>query len=606
MLAPDDRSALLELLEPPVGYELDAAVGLTYTLDLDALLTLPTAFALRGGASAVDADASDLTPLDVLDALRSYTDRITVCCDAAGIGLPSGARMGVFAFLEKTVVPMRAPRGGVFHPKVWVVRFRDDDQYVVHRVLFSSRNLTFDRSWDTVVQLDESDDGVTLPGVARLLQGCADGSMVVGTLRRQHRDRLESVVQSLARARFSPPPGFTTFKAHPLGTSETTRSPWPFPREATRALVVSPFLTRSFLDRFPTDWSETCLVSRGDELDREVRDLATVSSALSLAGVGNVPRSGFFYVNPSVVDEAGEDAETLSGLHAKLFVVDQPGGESRVFTGSANATSAAFETNVEVLVEMVGRTKDVGVATFLGADGLRPLLLTHSFGDEVDDSATDPVRDHLDAIRRALGGLVVLGEVTPTDDGRFHLRYRSIGTLPDCGDARLEVRPLTVAAWSAVGETGRLDHQLTVDEAGISGFLAVRITEGAQSAAMLLSATLTGVPEGRDERIIAALLADPVRLIRYLMMLLLNRPEDRFDGGAIDAIERSRHATYATLETIPLLEVMARALLGPRSKLAEVDRLLHELEVGSDLVDANLHDLWHSMRVAAGLDSDRS
>jgi len=162
-----------------------------------------------------------------------------------------------------------------------------------------------------------------------------------------------------------------------------------------------------------------------------------------------------------------------------------------------------------------------------------------------------------------------------------------------------------VAAWSAVGERGDLDHRLVVDEAGISGFLAVRITEGAASATMLLSATLVGVPEGREERIIAALLADPTRLIRYLMMLLLDRPEDRFDGSAQDAVDRSRHATSATLQTIPLLEVMARALLGPRSKLAEVDRLLHELEVGSDLVDSNLHDLWNSMRVAAGLDRDR-
>lgn len=603
MLAPDDRSTLLELLEPPAGYELDAAAGLTYTLDLDALLTLPTAFALRSGSSVEEAD-SGLTPLDVLDALRSYADRITVCCDAAGIALPSGARMGVFAFLERTVVPMRAPRGGVFHPKAWVVRFRDDDDYVVHRLLVASRNLTFDRSWDTVLQLDEVDDGVALPGLARLLRACADGSLVVRPLGRQHRERLESLAQTVARARFSPPPGFSDLKVHPFGTSTVSRSPWPFPNVVSRALIISPFLKRSFLDRFPSDWSQTCLVSRSDELDREVFDLATDPDAPTLSD-GDVPRSGFFYVNPSVVDESGADEATLTGLHAKLFVVDEPGGLSRVFTGSANATAAAFDSNVEVLVEMVGRTRDVGVGTFLGSDGLRSLLLTHAFGEAAGDGDVDPVRDHLDSIRKALGELVVLAEVSPADDGRFNLRYRSIEPVPDLGDARLEVRPLTVAAWSAVGERGHLDHRLVVDEAGISGFVAVRITEGAASATMLLSATLVGVPEGRDERIIAALLADPTRLIRYLMMLLLDRPEDRFDGSAQDAVDRSRHATSATLQTIPLLEVMARALLGPRSKLAEVDRLLHELEVGSDLVDSNLHDLWNSMRVAAGLDRDR-
>jgi hypothetical protein len=46
---------------------------------------------------------------------------------------------------------------------------------------------------------------------------------------------------------------------------------------------------------------------------------------------------------------------------------------------------------------------------------------------------------------------------------------------------------------------------------------------------------------------------------------------------------------------------MARSLLGPRARLAEVDRLLRELESTSDLVDEDLQALWFSMRRAAGL-----
>ena len=50
---------------------------------------------------------------------------------------------------------------------------------------------------------------------------------------------------------------------------------------------------------------------------------------------------------------AAADAE-LRGLHAKLFVVDQPYW-SHIYTGSANATDAAFDANVEFLVELKGR-----------------------------------------------------------------------------------------------------------------------------------------------------------------------------------------------------------------------------------------------------------
>jgi len=43
---------------------------------------------------------------------------------------------------------------GVFHPKVWALRFIAGDGAIGYRVLCLSRNLTFDRCWDTVVTLD--------------------------------------------------------------------------------------------------------------------------------------------------------------------------------------------------------------------------------------------------------------------------------------------------------------------------------------------------------------------------------------------------------------------------------------------------------------------
>jgi hypothetical protein len=92
---------------------------------LDALLTIPAAFAFTGDVTTEDL-LSTATPLELLNALRTQATKFTVCCDASGIDLPSDARSGVFAFLERSVVPVRAPRDGVFHPKMWVLRFSDD------------------------------------------------------------------------------------------------------------------------------------------------------------------------------------------------------------------------------------------------------------------------------------------------------------------------------------------------------------------------------------------------------------------------------------------------------------------------------------------------
>ena len=44
MLRPESRSLMLENFRPPPGYQLNRAVGTTFTLDLMSLLTAPLAF----------------------------------------------------------------------------------------------------------------------------------------------------------------------------------------------------------------------------------------------------------------------------------------------------------------------------------------------------------------------------------------------------------------------------------------------------------------------------------------------------------------------------------------------------------------------------------
>lgn len=50
----------------------------------------------------------------------------------------------------------------------------------------------------------------------------------------------------------------------------------------------------------------------------------------------------------------------LVGLHAKVFAFEV-GQQARLFLGSANATGAAFKSNVEILVELVGSVRDPSI-----------------------------------------------------------------------------------------------------------------------------------------------------------------------------------------------------------------------------------------------------
>ncbi|HEX5164136.1 MAG TPA: hypothetical protein VFV93_01970, partial [Thermomicrobiales bacterium] len=136
-----------------MGYRLDLAVGTSYSLDLLALMTAPVAFALfdrqRGDGSLVD------DPIATLQALREYATRISLFCQAGQISVPPEFR-SLLVYLEGSIHPVIPPDPeAIFHPKVWYIRYRGEgDGTTVYRLLCLSRNLTFDRSWDTILRLD--------------------------------------------------------------------------------------------------------------------------------------------------------------------------------------------------------------------------------------------------------------------------------------------------------------------------------------------------------------------------------------------------------------------------------------------------------------------
>ena len=102
-------------------------------------------------------------PIAIIEAVRRHAERITIFCQAGQIKVPPDFR-GAFAYLERSVVAVRAPRpGGIFHPKVWVIRFVGPGEEIRYRFLCLSRNLTFDRSWDTVLRLDGKATGSPQP-----------------------------------------------------------------------------------------------------------------------------------------------------------------------------------------------------------------------------------------------------------------------------------------------------------------------------------------------------------------------------------------------------------------------------------------------------------
>src|SRR3954453_14757886 len=98
MLAPESRYLLLDALRPPPEYRLDRAVGTSYSLDLEALLLCPLAFAFFESAD----DEGSPAPVALLAAVRQHAERIDLFCQAGQIAVPREYRR-VAAYLEDSV-----------------------------------------------------------------------------------------------------------------------------------------------------------------------------------------------------------------------------------------------------------------------------------------------------------------------------------------------------------------------------------------------------------------------------------------------------------------------------------------------------------------------
>ena len=325
MLSPDSRTIAFDLLRPPAGHELDFALLTTYTLDLEALLALPLSLVARSDNGLEDL-LSD--PLLLLEALRRAGERIHVFVDRAGIAIPR-ARRELYALLEPSVHPVRAPGGGAFHPKVWVLRFLSENGASLIRVAVLSRNLTFDRSWDIAFSTEAS------PGprqrtagsrplaefVRRLPELCAeppDPSV---------RDKMRALADEVSRSRFPAPGGFfddpVAFHVLGMGRGRATGKPWQPMSGGYDILAVAPFIGSTALNTVAgMGGGERTLVSTREQLDRLQGD--------ALAQWSQV----FMLSDAALVESEDDDAGRPSGLHAK-FIALEHGWDVTWFVGSA-------------------------------------------------------------------------------------------------------------------------------------------------------------------------------------------------------------------------------------------------------------------------------
>ncbi len=608
MLKPDERAHLMELLRPPAGCQLDSAVGTTFSLDLISALMLPLSFAFFDWEQADGELVAD--PLALLEALRRYGDRFTVFCQSGQMRLPA-KYPPLVTFLEPCIYEVQPPDpAGVFHPKTWALRFAAGDGTVLYRVLCLSRNLTFDRCWDTVVALDGELSDRTNAIAANHPLGdfvAALPGLALRTLAPKRRQAIIKMADELRRVRFTWPEGFDESECRFWAAGLDGRSAAPFGTRRDKALIVSPFLSDAVVGDFLGNSGETHLVSRQECLQELPQK--TLQRCESV-----------HFLVPEVVDESDDAAaepesrEVLDGLHAKLFVIDR-GWNASVFSGSFNATVHALHHNVEFMVELVGKKSRFGVDQFLrqvkGETTFADLLKDYDVNapavpiDEAAQQLDDLIFDTKRALAAA-GPRLTCTEAAAAPD-LFDLTL-SCARPPRWPNKSVEVRawPITQQADRGQALSGQPVTFARLSFAGLTPLTAfavsAKVGEKTARTVFVMNLRLEGAPEDRQDRVVRSLIENRDQLMRYILFLLASGDETAASSGDPRRLLQPGHNGKGNMPQPYLLESMLRALHRGPAQLERVASLLEVLRkqpMSSELLGTDFQSIWEPIWEAA-------
>ena len=585
MLQPTNRLTLIDSLRPPTGYIFDAAMAVTYTLDLRALLAAPAALALQREVGSGQ-EGSQL-PVDVLHAIRSHAGQMSMFCQAGGTAAPPPEK--VFSFLEGVVIPVTAPGGGVVHPKVWVIRYRgtEDEGDTKLRVLVASRNITFDPSWDTVIRLDEAvSGGCDLSPIGSLFEGLCENT--VSEPRDDHLARVATLCADLRQRSFALPVGIDALHAHVFGLRPT---PLPFPTVADQSIIISPFLSPNFFQEIYPH-GVTRLVSRTDSLS-------------TIAGVETVEQRLWFDDGSSEEDRGDPTgpALPLRGLHAKVFAFEV-GTTTHWFLGSANATRAAFRSNVEILLELKGKTKKVGIDVACSGDGDEPGL-EDLFREFPMEQGTVVADDHdrrlLDDTARSIASMLVTAQAEMSTVG-WSVTYATEAPIHLPPGVNLAVWPSTVpGSRKKLANGQRLEASFSTPLEAVSGFLSVEVATGELSTQFCIPVLIDGLPDDRDAQLMRTLIGNAGRFFAYLLALLsdVNGESDLLsDVSSATWGDETWSAGFDGASQAPVLERMLRSMRTDPTKLLEIRPLVQAMD-GDGILPTEFIDLWLSVVAVA-------
>ena len=566
------------------GCKVDFAVGLTYSLNLEAMLTVPLAF---GDLGELD-NSVKLSPAFLLEGIRRSSDKIALFCNKGGIHVPSETRT-VYSLLESSIFEVQDGNDifSNFHPKIWLVKETDKggDEWLKLSVM--SRNLDFSTCLDICCSIrGHIEKRRSLRGVEKH-KPLKD--MLLWLSEYAPKAKADEVCQLAEQLDY-----VDRFKLDtPFQTEDVERNedegydffPFVYGKEefsaygnylqkylpGDRILVVSPFIditTLSWLTSRKKDYNyeskNSILVTRKEYVTQEVFELF----------------EQVWVPNDTMLDNTTANVD----LHAKMYLTQRLTGDDLGYTlylGSANATVNAFKKNVEFLIRLhYKRTTNDRIKELL-----EEITSEHRFvvmdAPNPEASNTRPSNEKELVLKRAVGCLRKAVIRTSNKEGFYDIDLSVRGKY----DNDIQIRPLQCKGlWQPISNQV-LFKELSVHL--LSEFYVIRIPSEDSFIELVAKVKTSGMPANRDEAIYQSIVTKKEELLDYVAFMLSDRPSEFFFEQQM-LKENKKYADGAVSNTItmPLYEQLLKTASTNPEQITEVQKFIKKMK--QDIVPEEL------------------
>lgn len=610
MLNPNyDRLDYGRILAPPAGSVLDFAVGTTYSLDLDALVGASLALGL---SEETDSELMN-NPVCLLEALRRTGDKVALFCEGGQIHLPSNVT-SLYILLEKMVFTVKTDnQSGIakypsFHPKFWLIRYKNADDEFIYRIVVLSRNLTFDRSWDISFYMDGK---VTKRTVRKNEPVCDFLRFLSSQLPddkngKEKAKGIHSLINELPNVIFelNSDKEFYDYEFIPNGIKRTNGKLYQFDETDLfnetfhEIFIMSPFLSGDIIRNFN---------NRNDYSPIENSRYMLVTRELSLGKLETDDVSNFdiYTLRDRVIDgetSISDDATPAQkqDIHAKVYMIKKY-STSNLYLGSLNASHNAVYGNVEFMIRLESKNR------YLNMDKLRDSL----FGGDEDNegnpfhkitletaivSEEDDATNDLSAVIKDINRINAHAVVNKAADEHYSIKVYFDAF--NAGIFTVSIRPLLSQKCELLNEEIEFEN-LTMDQ--LSEFYVVSVSDGDKTVERVLIIPTDGLPEERENMVVSKVVSDKECFYRYVAFLL-------GDDSIISVLEASAlgmdsngKQNSATYHLPALYEKMLQTAATAPERFKGIDYLIKTIS-NDGVIPEDFKKLYETFKKAVNLD----